>query len=149
MVDSLPVSDMVAVYRAALGGAFTLSDPTLSIVVDPQLLPRTGGLAGGDTLAPAVIAAMRASGLVQGLCKIPLKASGVPLTCNAERAGYVARFSQPFGMPGDTVQVNLVVQQYSIAGGRPEQRLRFERAYVVVREGATWRAVREARLSAP
>jgi hypothetical protein len=147
--DTLAVSDMVAAYRAALGGAFTLGDPTLSILVDPLLLPRTSGLAGGDTMPADVLSALRSSGVVLGVCKIPITASGVPLVCPADRAGYVARFSSPFALPGDTVQVHLVVQQYSIAGGRPEQRLRFERAYYVARVGSTWRAVREARLSAP
>ena len=148
-VDTLPVSDIVGVYRATLGGAFTLGDPTLSIMVDRVLLPRSEGLAGGDTMPADVLSALRSSGVVHGVCKIPLTASGVPLTCPADRAGYVARFSPPFAMPGDTVQVHLVVQQYSIPGGRPEQRLRFERAYYVARVGSTWRAVREARLSAP
>lgn len=147
--DTLSLGDMVAVYRATIGGAFTLGDPTLSIMVDPLLLPRSSGLAGGDTMPPDVLSALRSSGVAQGVCKIPLTASGVPLTCPAELPGYVARFSQPFAMPGDTVQVYLVVQQYSIPGGRPEQRLRFERAYYIARQGGTWRAVREARLSAP
>jgi hypothetical protein len=140
---------MVAVYRATLAGSFTLRDPTLSILVDPIYLPRSSGLVGGDTMPPAVLSALRASGVALGVCKVPVAASAVPLVCQADLPGYVARFSQPFAMPGDTVQVHLVVQQYAIPTGRPEQRLRFERAYYVVRQGETWRAVREARMPAP
>lgn len=148
-VDSLSVNDQVDVYRAALAGAFTLTDPTLSVLADPFLLPRTSGLTGGDTMPPDVLRAMRSSGLVLGVCRMPLRATGVPLICNAERAGYVARFSAPFALPGDTVQVHLAVQQYAIPGSQPEVRLRFERAYYITRTGTTWRAVREARMSAP
>ena len=148
-VDTLAVNDMVAIYRATIGGAFTLDDPKLSVLVDPLLLPRTAGLVGGDRMPAELLQALRNNRVVQGVCRIPLRASGVPLTCPADLPGYVARFSPPFAMPGDTVQVHLVVQQYSIPGGRPEQRLRFERAYYVARQGGTWRAVREARLSAP
>ena len=148
-VDTLPADDLAAVYRAAIGGAFTLDDPTLSILVDPLFLPRSSGLTGGDTMPQDVIRALRANRVVQGVCKIPLTASSVPLRCPADRPGYVARLSQPFAMPGDTVQVHLVVQQYAIAGGPVEQRLRFERAYYVVRTDGAWRAVREARLRQP
>jgi hypothetical protein len=148
-VDTLPVSDMVAVYRAALAGSFTLDDPTLTILVDPVFLPRSDGLAGGETMPAELLSALRSSGVAQGVCRIPVTASPVPLFCQADRPGYVARFSQPFALGGDTVQVHLVVQQYAIQGGLVEQRLRFERAYYVTRRDATWRAVREARLAKP
>ena len=45
-VATLSVGDRVGVYRAALGGAFSIDDPTLSVLVDPLLLPRSAGLAG-------------------------------------------------------------------------------------------------------
>ena len=148
-VDSLKPAELVGVYRATLAGSFTLGDPTLSILVDPIYLPRSSGLVGGDTMPPDVVQALRNSRVVEGLCKIPIKASGMPLICQAEKPGYVARFSTPFQMPGDTVQVHLVVQEYAIRGSPVQQRLRFERAYYVTRNGDSWKAVREARLSAP
>ncbi|MEX2153860.1 MAG: hypothetical protein WD825_11020 [Gemmatimonadaceae bacterium] len=149
-VDTLPPGDMVGVYRAALAGAFTLSDPTLSILVDPVLLPRSQGLAGGDTMPSEVRSALLTTGLAKGTCRTQVTTSRVPLICRAERAGYVARFSEPFALGGgDSVQVHLVVQQYAIQGGPLEQRLRFERAYHVVKTGSAWRAVREARMQAP
>lgn len=148
-VDTLPLSDMVAVYRAALAGSFTIDDPTLSILVDPVLLPREPGLAGGDTMPVEVLSALRSSGVAKGTCTLPVQARRTPLICRAERAGYVARFSRPFALGQDSVQVHLVVQQYAIPYGPVEQRLRFERAYYVTRRGAAWRAVREARLPSP
>src|SRR5918998_580270 len=42
-VDTLPVNDVVRIYRAALAGSFTLSDPALSLLLDPTLLPRGEG----------------------------------------------------------------------------------------------------------
>jgi hypothetical protein len=139
---------MVAVYRAALAGSFTLNDPSLSILVDPTLLPREAGLAGGDTMSSALLAALR-GGLVKGTCKVPVRNTRMPLICRAERAGYVARFSEPFALGRDSVQVHLVVQQFAVPNGPMAERLRFERAYHVARRGSTWRAVREARLPQP
>lgn len=148
-VDTLPPIDLVAVYRATLAGSFTLDDPTLSLLVDPLLLPRSATLAGGDTMPAAIVAGLRATGVVQGVCKLPVRTTRMPLVCRAERPGYVARFSEPFKLGPDSVQVHLVVQQYAIPSGPAQERLRFERAYHVARRGPTWRAVREARLSQP
>jgi hypothetical protein len=148
-VDTLSPGDMVGVYRAALAGAFTLSDPTLSILVDPVLLPRSQGLAGGDTMPSEIRSALLTAGLAKGTCRLHVTTSRVPLICRADRAGYVARFSEPFALGRDSVQVHLVVQQYAIPAGPVEQRLRFERAYHVTKDGSAWRAVREARMGAP
>ena len=150
-VDTLPVNDVVRVYRAALGGSFSLDDPSLSLLVDPVLLPRGMGLAGGDTMPPAVRAALERHRLVKGTCRVPLERTPTPLVCRADRPGYVVRLSAPFalGAGHDSVQVHLVVQQYAIPKGPVAQRLRFERAYQLVRSGPTWRAVGEARLPQP
>jgi hypothetical protein len=148
-VAPLPLGDRFAVYRAALAGSFRLDDPSLSILVDPTLLPRSAGLTGGDTLQPELLASLRQSGLVKGTCVIPVRRTREPLVCPADRAGYLVRFSEPFALGGDSVQVNLVVEQYAIPYGPRAQRLRFERAYHVSRQGRTWRAVREARLPQP
>lgn len=148
-VASLPVSDRIAVYRAALGGSFRIDDPSLSVLVDPKLLPRSSGLSGGDSVPPDVIAALRQNGIVKGTCTIPVKRSRQALVCEADRSGYAVRFSDPFALGRDSVQVNLVVEQYAIPYGPQAQRLRFERAYHVARRDGTWRAVREARLPQP
>ena len=148
-VDSLSTADMVGVYRATLAGAFDLRDPSLSILVDPVLLPRSATLAGGDTMQAGVLAALRQGNVVQGLCKVPLHATKMPLVCRAERAGYVVRFSPPYALGPDSVQVHLAVQQYAIPNGKAEVRLRFERAYYVARRAQEWRSIREARLPLP
>ena len=150
-VATLPANDLANVYRAALGGSFTLGDPALSLLLDPLLLPRTEGLAGGDTMPAEVRSALQRRGLVKGTCQVPIQRTAAPLVCAAARPGYVVRLSTPFALGGgrDSVQVHLVVQQYAIPRGRPAERLRFERAYRVARSGQTWRAVSEARLPQP
>ena len=139
----------MAVYRAALGGSFTMGDPTLSILVDTLLLPRQAGLAGGTPIAPELLAALRSAGVVQGTCSIPVQRSRQPLVCDARRAGYAVRLSDLFALGKDSVQVNVAVEQYAIPYGPRAERLRFERAYHVVRRGQGWRAVREARMPQP
>ena len=150
-VDALPLNDVVRVYRATLAGAFRLDDPSLSLLVDPMLLPRGVGLAGGDTMPAAVRSAIQRHRLVKGTCRVPLERARTPLVCRAERSGYVVRLSAPFASRAghDSVQVHLVVQQYAIPSGPAAERLRFERAYQLVRSGPTWRAVGEARLPQP
>ena len=148
-VAALPSADLVAVYRAALGGPFTLGDPSLSILADTMWLPRSAGLAGGTPMPPAVRGALRDAGVVQGTCTVPVTKTREALVCQAPRAGYAVRLSEPFAVSRDTVQVHVVVEQYAIPGGPRAERLRFERAYHVVRRAGTWRATREARLPQP
>jgi hypothetical protein len=150
-VDTLPVKDLVGVYRATLSAAFRLDDPALSLLVDPTLLPRGAGLVGGDTMPSAVRSALSRAGLVKGTCQVPLERTRTPLICRANRPGYVVRLSAPFalGAGHDSVQLHLVVQQYAIPSGPVAERLRFERAYQLVRSGPTWRAIGEARLPQP
>lgn len=145
----LPVSDAVSIYRAVVGGSFSVGNPDLSILVDPVFLPRSRGLAGGDSMPPDLLRELRATRWVRGVCAIPVTPQRDPLRCQAERAGYVVRFSPLFALGRDSVQVHMAVQQYATPRGPVEQRLRFERAYYVVRTGNSWRAVREARLAQP
>jgi hypothetical protein len=148
-VASLPAAEGAAVYRAALAGSFQLDDPTLSILADTTLLPRNDGLVGGDKLSANVLGAMRDAGFVKGTCKLPETRRREPLICEAPRPGYLVRFSAPFARHQDTVLVHIAVQQYATPLSPPQERLRFERAYQIARTGATWRAVREARLPQP
>lgn len=150
-VAPLAPDDIVGAYRAALASSFTLGDPTLSLLVDPAFLPRAEGLAGGDSMPAALRSALQRHALTKGTCQIPVQRNRTPLVCRASLPGYVVRFSEPLALGGrrDSVQVHLVVQQYAIPRGPVAERLRFERAYHVVRRGQTWRAVREARLPQP
>ena len=150
-VESLSADDVVAAYRATLAGAFNLGDPALSLLVDPMLLPRAKGLAGGDAMPSAVRSALQRQRVVKGTCQVPLERTRAPLVCRADRPGYVVRLSAPLalGSGHDSVQVHLVVQQYALPKGPAAERLRFERAYHLARRGRTWRALREARLPQP
>jgi len=147
----LAPNDAASIYRAALAGAFNVNDPALWLLVDPLLLPRTEGLAGGDSMPADVRAALERRGVVKGSCQLPVQRTPNPLICPAARPGYVVRFSAPLavGAGRDSVQVYVAVQQYATPRGPRAERLRFERAYRVVRGGQTWRAVSEARLPQP
>jgi len=140
---------MVGVYRTALASAFSLDDPALWLLLDPLLLPRAAGLAGGDSMPPASRSALQRQRFLKGTCQVPVKEAR--LVCRADRPGYAVRLSAPLalGQRQDSVQVHLVAQQYGTPSGRVAERIRFERAYHVVRRGQTWRAVSEARLPRP
>lgn len=146
----LSPTDEASTYRAALAGSFNMSDPGLWVLVDTLYLPRTAGLAGGAPIPAERLRAIRAIGVVKGLCSVPLQRRGrTALVCPANHPGYAARFSQPFALGPDSVQVHVVIEQYAIPGGPHLERLRFERAYHVVKRGSSWRAVREGRMPQP
>jgi hypothetical protein len=150
-VATVPPDDVARAYVAAMGGAFNVDDPALSLLVDPLLLPRGVGLAGGDSMPPAVRSVLQRYRFVNGTCQVQVERLRTPLVCRAARPGYVVRLSPPFalGAGRDSLQVHLVVQQYAIPRGPAAERLRFERAYRVVRRGQGWRAISEARLPQP
>ena len=148
-VASVPTRDAVAIYRATLSGSFNVNDPSLWILVDSLLLPRSAGLEGGTPMSPALIAALRNAGVTKGVCTVPVHPTREPLRCDAERAGYAVRFSDLLQLGRDSVQVYVVVEQYATPSGPAAERLRFERAYHVSRRGTVWRATREARLPRP
>jgi hypothetical protein len=149
-VAALPATDLASAYRAALAGSFNVADPGLWVLVDTLYLPRTEGLAGGTPIPVQQLRALHALDVVKGTCMVPLQARGRgALVCGAGHPGYAVRFSEPFALGPDSVQVHMVVEQYAIPGGPQLERLRFERAYQVVKRGASWRAVREGRLPQP
>ena len=149
-VAELPATDQASAYRAALAGSFNVSDPGLWVLVDTVYLPRTAGLAGGAPVPSDRLRAITAIAFVKGTCSVPLQARGRPaLVCPANQPGYAVRLSQPFALGADSVQVHVVIEQYAIPGGPQLERLRFERAYHVVKRGTAWRAVREARMPQP
>lgn len=143
-------ADLASAYRAALAGSFNVTDPGLWILVDDLYLPRTEGLIGGAEIPAEQMRAIQSLDVVKGSCTVPVQARGRgALVCSAERPGYAVRFSEPFALGADSMQVHVVVEQYATPGGPQLERLRFERAYQVVKRGASWRAVREARLPQP
>ena len=149
-VAQLRAPDRASAYRAALAGSFNLSDPALWVLVDSMYLPRTEGLADGTPIPAEEMRAIQSLDVVKGRCTVPEHARRRDaLVCNAGHPGYAVRFSEPFLVGPDTVQVHLVAEQYAIPGGPQLERLRFERAYHVARRGASWRAIREGRLPQP
>ncbi len=145
-VASLSGAQQAHVYEAALRASFEVDDPALSLLLDRRELPRDVGLAATARLPDDVVAEMRRRGVTKGTCEPALDSKrGVPL-CTAELPGYIVRFSPVFALRGDSVQVYVYTQKYDTPATRGSERLRFERAYQVVRRGDEWRAVREGRV---
>ncbi len=148
-VETLLLNDQILIYRAVLWASFPMDDPNISILVDPLYLPRSEGLIGGDAMPNEVTAAMKAMGVVKGSCVLPVRESPAPLSCPAERPGYVVRFSQAYRLGRDSLQVHMAAQNYAVANGPKLERMRFERAYILVRTATGWKAVREAKMPNP
>lgn len=146
-VVDMPSRAQASAYAAALGGAFDLG-PGLSLLADPQYLPRGEGWVGGDPMPTEVVSALRSRAVVRGTCQPPRGQRAVPV-CAAAAPGYVVRFSPIFRVGGDTVEVYVGVVKYRTAPNQPSDALRFERAYQVVGSGERWRVIREARIPAP
>ena len=145
-VATLPAVSEAHVYEAALRSAFEVDDPGLSLLLDPRELPRDVGLAASTRLPDGVGAEMRRRGAIKGSCEPSIAGKpGVPV-CKAALPGYVVRFSPVFTIKGDSVQVYVYVQKYDTPGSERSDRLRFERAYQVVKRGDDWKAVREGRV---
>jgi len=145
-VSQLSAIARAHVYEAALRAAFDVDDPSLSLLLDSRELPRGVGLAPGGTIPDTTTSEMRRRGVTKGACQPPLEGKRGPTRCSAALPGYVVRFSPVFMLRGDSVQVYLYAQKYDTPGSAVTERLRFERAYQVVRRGDDWRAVREGRV---
>jgi len=147
----LSVSNRAAIYQEAIAGAFTVGDPSLYLLLDPRLLPRTGGFEEGEPMSEALRTAVLKPGIARGTCQPDLGAASAKKVahCRASMAGYVVRVSNVFRMPGDTMEVYLFVQRYTTPTSVGIGRLRFERVYKVVRHGAAWDAVAEGRIEVP
>ena len=145
-VADLPLRDRVAIYQEAVGGAFQVGDPSLYLLLDPRLLPRTGGYgAGSEVMTSGLQNSLLKSHIVQSTCE-PTNDEHKLAHCNAPMAGYVVRFSEVFQMPADTVSVNLYVQRYSTPASVGVGELRFERIYKLVHRPTGWTAVVEGRV---
>ncbi len=148
-VAQLSIRDQVAIYQEAVGGAFSVGDPSLYLLLNPRFLPRTAGLDGGDPLSPELRNAILASGLAQGTCEPLVTTPPKVAHCRAQLAGYVVRFSPVLRMPGDTMEVYLYVRRYSTPTSVGIDRLDFERVYKVVKHATGWDAVVEGRVEHP
>lgn len=146
-VASLQPNTRVSVYRSALGAAFELNDPALTLLLDRRVLPRAGGMAEEGRLPGPVEVGLRDRGVIQGSCEPPITTSRKTPQCAARGPGYVVRFSDIFKRGGDSVEVYLAVQKFDTPTNTGSESLRFERAYQLVhRPGDKWEATREARV---
>ena len=136
-------SEQAGVLAVALRSAFDVG-PSLTLLLDPAVLPRTRGYGGGDTLAMAVQRALRDS-IVQGVCTPVASADHAPV-CEVATPGYVVRASMPFRMAGDTLLLYVMADRYDTRTSGRHPRFRFETAYQMLKRGGTWAVVRQARL---
>ena len=148
-VVELPPAERAGAYAAALRGAFDLG-PGLVLLVNPALLPRgRDEEVAADTMAPEVVEALDASRVVQGRCTPSAAAETMAPICPGANAGYVVRFSELFGVGGDTVQLYVTFESY-----RPSQDtsayqapIRLEQRYELAKRGRAWVVARKERLA--
>lgn len=143
----LNVNQQAAVNAAAVSASFN-ADPNLSLLIDPVYLPRSQGLVGGASVAPALIARMKQQGTIRGTCQIPREGPRAVPLCPAPISGYVVRFSEVLGLGAgtDSVQVYLHATRYRHTPKEPAELLSFERAYRIARVRGEWRVMSEARI---
>lgn len=135
-----------AVYQAALGAAFDINDPALTLLLDRRKLPRLGGMAEDGRVAGPVENGLRQRGVIHGVCEPPITASHKTPLCTARGPGYVVRFSDVLARGADSVEVYLAVQKFDTPSSSGSESLRFERAYQLVRRGDRYEPTREARV---
>lgn len=139
-----PTSEASA-YAAALGAMFD-EDPSVTYLVHTRLLPRLAGYEGGDSIAPALVRALRDRGVVRGSCEPQRDAVRNTPRCAVPQAGYLIRASPTFRLAGDTVQINLYAERFGPATGAKPESLRLEKVYQLVGSGTNWRVIREGRV---
>ena len=134
------------VIEAAIRTAFDV-EPALILRMHPRRLARTAGDSGGTPVAPELVRALRARGMVQGTCD-PIRTSPTKDTprCRGPEAGYIVRASEPFAVSADTVEINFAAEKFGAETGQKPEALRFEWVYQVAKDGPRWRVVREARV---
>ncbi|HUF29376.1 MAG TPA: hypothetical protein VMM77_01845 [Gemmatimonadaceae bacterium] len=146
-VAPIDAREHAQIYRAAVGAAFDVG-PGLVLLLHPRFLPREAGLAGGDSVPAELARALRQAGTVAGTCEPgPVERGSLP-QCDASAAGYIVRFSDVLQLSADSVQVYLDAEQYTVPAAPPQQVLRFEKAYQLVKENGRWRVAREGRVPA-
>jgi hypothetical protein len=145
-IASLSPTEQAQVYEAAARAAFDADNPSLSLLIDARLLPRTNGLATAGQLSDTVVSELRRVGVTKGTCEPELQGTRGTARCAAALPGYVLRFSPVFSLGADSTQVYVYAQKYDTPSSGISETLRFERAYQVVRRGGGWKAVREGQV---
>jgi len=144
----LSIAAEASVYDASVRAAFDVG-PGLTLLVHPLRLPRTVGYAGSDSVPAELIRALRARGLVSGVC-IPKHETPRDIPrCDSPVAGYVIRGSDVLRVAKDTVELYFSAERFGAATGQRPEALRFEKIYQLVGSGTSWRVAREARVREP
>ncbi len=142
-VAHLTVNAEADVVTAAVHAAFDIT-PDLFLRLYPRRLPRTAGDSGGALVPDALVRLLRDRGVIIGTCD-PLRDTPRDTPrCSGAEAGYVIRASDVLSMPADTLELYFAAEKYGAATGRKPDALRFERIYLLVKRGESWRVVREA-----
>jgi hypothetical protein len=143
----LPVATQALIYTAALGTAFELQDASLHLQLDTLFLPLVAEEAHGGTVPAELVRALSDQRAIRGVCVSERPEERTrPICADADAPGYLVRFTRILEMPADTVQLYLRVDRYDTPDSRAGDALRFENAYILLNEGGSWRAVREARV---
>lgn len=142
---SVSVAARAQIYRAAVRSAFDVG-PGLVLQLHPRLLPRESGLSGGEEVSRQLVQELRRNGTIQGTCEPADSARTAAPRCDASSPGYIVRFSDVLQLGGDSVEVYLNAEQYGTTTGPPQNVLRFEKAYQLVKAGDSYRVVREGRV---
>jgi hypothetical protein len=132
-------------YEQAIRAAFDVG-PDLVLLMHPARLPRRSEDSTGGPLPSAVLAALRARGVVRGTCEPQHEAPRDTPRCNSPAPGYVIRGSEVFRVGGDTAELYLAAEQFAPAQGAKPQALRFEKIYQLVPDRGGWRVAREGRV---
>jgi hypothetical protein len=141
---ALPPVAEARIYDAAARAAFDVG-PDLLLLLHPRRLPRTAGADGGESVPADLVRALRARGVVRGVCDPRRDAPRDTPRCDVERPGYVIRGSDVLRVSPDTVELYFAAEAFGPATGQKPQALRFEKIYQLVGRDAEWRVVREAR----
>jgi hypothetical protein len=142
----LPPTAVARAYEASLAAAFELTDPSLVLMLNPQLLPRRDAETSDGPVPPAVVNAMRRSNLIKGTCDpTPVAGRRTP-RCSADQPGYVVRFTNVLRARADTFQLYVDVQKYDTQRHQTNEPVSFENIYKLVRRGDSWAAVKEGRV---
>jgi hypothetical protein len=145
-VARLSVDAESQVVEGAIRAAFDL-DPALTLRVHPRRLPRTAGDSGGNPISSRLVRSLRDRGLVLGTCEPARTSPKDTPRCSGPEAGYIIRPSDVFAISRDTLAIYFGVEKYGAATGQKPEAQRFEKVYLVVKQGQGWRVAREGRAS--
>jgi hypothetical protein len=139
-------ADAASAYVAALHEAFEINSG-LFLLLDPAVLPRSGGYATSVNLSQPALRALRATNVVRGVCRPERPKVGYAPRCDVAAQGYAVRVSDIFQLPGDTVRLYLTAERFTskrdTSGYHPA--FAFEERYQLVRRGGQWVVVKKER----